>query len=306
MSKTKELLPEPTPQELAAMELNKSLQDEQQTYEASQTKMNLPNIFYTYFQKPQKEPKQGEATFAPSYLSNCVRQTYYKKTGEPSSNPIDLPALLKMQFGTVIHNELQRILKEKGILKSFEEFKTAQYHGLTFHYFYDGIIHDGLDLAIIEIKTVYANGFRSVEKEPKPDHVLQCLSYMIFEKLNKAYILYAGRDNGYLLQYGLKLVGNILFVNGKKTDYFNQWEQRIGAMKLLKKAIETKAVPNQEYQIVMKKDNDISFEFTKEKQKFKSDWQCSYCGFKDKCWAKEIAQLKEGENRFYINGKFTN
>lgn len=271
--------------------------------------MNLPNILYESFRKEEKEPKaQGSITFAPSYLSNCVRQTYYKKIGEKPSNPIDLPAMLKMQFGTVIHDEIQSRLQDKGILKSFEQWRTKEHLGLTFHYFYDGILEQDGERAIMEIKTVYANGFNSVEKEPKSDHVLQTLSYMIFEDINDAIILYAGRDNGYLLQYNLRLadipeIGKRLLINNQRTDYLEKWNDRVKKMHQVKKNIEEKQLPQREFSIVLKNSSGAILDsFQKDNVKHKSAWQCSYCPFKELCWKKELEEIKT--KKFFINGQF--
>ena len=134
---------------------------------------NLPEIFYDYFQKDDKprEP-QEQITFAPSYLSSCLRQTYYRKIGQKPSNPISGPAYFKMHFGTIQHTELQRILNELGYLVSAEEHKTVVYEGLTFNYFYDGILtYDGQQF-LMEIKTKYGRGIDFVKEHPDDKDVI--------------------------------------------------------------------------------------------------------------------------------------
>jgi len=275
--------------------------------------MNMPNFpnladtFYNYFQNREHKgsPDDGTITFAPSYLMDCSRKIYYKKTGEVESNPIDLPALFKMHFGTLQHEGLQNILIELGMLIECEDLKKAEYDGLTFYYKLDSIINWNGEKVIVEIKTVYAAGFDSVVDRPKDDHLVQALSYMAFEGIKKAIIVYVGRDNGLIRQYCIESGENLLLNGAVINDYRPIWKSRIEAMKTLKDDIENKQLPLREYNIVMKSTpNGISYMFTKDKIKYKGNWQCSYCSFKDKCWREEIEKMQSGKYSFYIDGEF--
>lgn len=266
--------------------------------------MNLVDTLYNHFQSVERpREKQAHITFAPSYLSDCARKIFYSKTAVAPSNPPDLPALLKMHMGKVQHTEIQKILNELGALESFEEAKRIEYQGLTFNYFYDGILNvDGLRY-IMEIKTIYGAGFEAVRESPKDEHIIQALSYMVFEKIPQAIILYIGRDNGYMVQHELKAENKILFINGKETDYLKKWSDRIQRMKLMKDHIEQGLLPERDFTIVMKNSKGvISEQFQKDNKKYKSDWQCSYCSFKDLCWKEEIEQM--ANHNFFIDGKF--
>jgi len=288
----------PTTAEWIAQRLKESLEQE------TGSVPNLASIFYGYFEKEERKPeRQDPVTFAPSYLNACRRQTYYKKTGTVKSNPIDTPGYLKMHFGTIQHKELQRILKELGFLESAEEFKTIEYQGLTFIYRYDGIINYQNQRFLIEIKTIYGAGFKSVEHGPKEDHIMQAISYMVFEDLPRCIIMYIGRDNGLIRQHYLELKGQVLEVNGCKTDLYEDWYNKVIALEELKYKIGLNEIPNRDFQIQLKNLNGVIKEkFDKDTVKYKTDYQCSYCGFKDKCWKKEFNQI--ASHKFYINGKF--
>lgn len=270
--------------------------------------MNLVSIIYNSF-PPQSEAKEYKENFtvAPSYLTKCRRAIIYGKNGTKPSNPPDNASLFKMRMGDIIHDNIQELLKEKGLLESAEIHKNTHYNGLEFNYFYDGIINLSEDWrGILEIKTIYANGFRSIEKEPKPEHVLQCLSYMIFENIDKAIILYIGRDNGFMLQYELRLNNEIevLFIDGKETRYHEQWLEKVAQLKAVKLYHLAGELPPRDYSMVFKNANGvISDEFQKDNQKYKSDWRCQYCSFKDICWAKELEEIKH--HKFFIDGKFS-
>lgn len=265
---------------------------------------NIAEIIYKSFQKDLKprEP-QDNVTFAPSYLSSCKRQIAYKKLGYEPSNPIDLPQLLKMHWGNLIHEDIQRILKEQGYLISAEIAKGIEYSGLEFNYFYDGIVEYENEQYLLEIKTVYASGYKSIEDAPKDEHVLQALAYCKFENIDKAIILYAGRDNGYLKQHYLYLDGDVLNINGYDTDYVEQFGAKVGDLHHLKAIIERRELPERDFEITLKNNNGVITEsFQKDNKKYASDWHCSYCSFKDLCWAKEYEQIKN--HKFYINGEF--
>ncbi len=262
-------------------------------------KLNLVDIIYQSFAKEKKDKEPSElVTFAPSYLSNCGRAIFYKKTGEKPTNPPDLPALLKMGWGDILHDDIQARLSKLGYLESFEEAKTAEYEGLTFNYFYDGILNvDGMR-AIMEIKTVYASGYKSIENGAKEEHILQLISYMVFEGIADGIILYGGRDNGFLKQYEF----NLLDLQ-ENTKYYDLWKSKVEKMKGLKKQIEARELPQRDFQIVMKNGAEIAFDFQKDNVKYKTDWRCSYCNFFDKCWKSEKEQIKK--HKFYINGVFS-
>lgn len=265
--------------------------------------MNLPDVIYNSFeQRKAKEPK-AEITFAPSYLSDCRRKIFYSKTGHEPSNPAELPGLLKMEWGNILHNDIQQRLVKAGVLESFEEWREKEYEGLKFIYRYDGMLNDGGKRAILEIKTVYASGYQTIEKAPKDEHVLQAVSYMMFEGLDKAYILYAGRDNGFLKQHEVNFCEEKVCVNFQETNLMEVWREKILDMATLEVNIQTGILPPRDYSINLKNANGVIVNnFQKDGEKLKSAWRCSYCQFYNLCWSKELEEIKT--KKFYINGIF--
>jgi hypothetical protein len=78
---------------------------------------------------------------------------------------------------------------------------------------------------------------------------------------------------------------------------------KLESLKNLKEKIKGNILPDRQYTIAMKNVNGvISEKFQKDKENYKSDWQCSYCNYKNICWEKEIEEIKE--NKFYIKGEF--
>lgn len=311
MGKYKEQIDGYTPEEVAALELKASLEAEQQQYE-ERPKGRLIDIIYNSFPHEQKEA-QKDLTFSPSMLSDCRRKIYYNKTGEKQSNPIGLPSLLKMRWGNILHDDIQQILIKQGILESHEILKSIEYNGLTWRYKYDGIVNDGGERYLLELKTVYASGWKSIEDKPKEEHVLQAISYMIFENINNAIILYAGRDNAFLKQHKVQILTGedseglptqFVTVNGFKTNLMEVWRNRIAGITEVKYRVENRILPDRDFQMVFKNTNGvITDEFQKDGSKLKSSWQCSYCSHQDTCWREVKDKMKE--HKFFIAGKFS-
>ena len=206
-----------------------------------------------------------------------------------------------MRFGSAGHDVLQGIFKDLGILVEAEDLKEIDYKGIKFFYRIDGSLLIDSDEYIVEIKTVYANGFRMVEQEPKADHVIQIASYMAFEEKKRGILLYAGRDNGRLLQYNLESNGDFL-INGKPANEFRAiWSEKVNALSGLKKDIEDKNLPGRDYKLYAKKVNGkINFEYQKDGEKFKTDWQCSYCAYRSKCW--NLEKFINNEKEVFFDG----
>jgi len=262
----------------------------------------LAQKIYNYFSEKEKERKhEGELTFAPSYFCDCLRKVFRRKINAPQSNPISEAAWLKMELGKAVHEKLQNIFKDIGIWEQGEDFKEIEYQGLKFKYLIDGLLKINDKKFICEIKSIYGNGFSAVEKGAKPEHLLQLVLYMEFENIDNGVLIYIGRDNGRMLEYylqkGDKKYNEMLEKINKGIERFKKLKENFS--KYLKENRE----PERDFQIQLKNTGDgYSENFRKDKVKYKSSWQCSYCVFKDNCWAYELEEIKN--NKFYINGVF--
>jgi len=251
---------------------------------------------YDYFLKTETERQQQETiTFAPSYFSDCKRKIYYKKTGEPITNPIDSAGYFKMELGKSGHLLIQNILKNIPDIKilDIEKKGYAELETIGYNYYVDCIAEIAGEKWIIEIKTIYGAGFNYIEKDgAKPEHELQLQLYMKFEQINHGMILYVGRDNGFMLEF--PYIG----IKDEKTII-----EKAKELRKLKLMIECRQIPDKDFNIVLKNcGENISDNFTKDKEKYKSDWQCSYCGYKNACWKNELAEICN--RKFFIAGKF--
>lgn len=252
---------------------------------------------YSYFLNIEKKAEaQDNVTFAPSYVSDCKRKIFYKKTGAEPTNPISEASYYKMAMGTCIHDYIQELVKKiDGVeLLECEDMKNITVDDIEFNYRLDGILSINGKKYILEIKTTYGAGAKFIEKNgEKPEHKEQLYMYMNFEKINNGILLYICKDTGFMIEF---VYENVKLGNG----WFGE---KIKHLKELKQKIENKKIPDKDFQIQLKKIGDgLSWDFQKDSVKYKSDWHCSYCQHKDLCWEKELNEITE--NSFYINGEF--
>lgn len=256
----------------------------------------IKELIYDSMKTKTYDQEEKGLHFGASYICDCVRKIYYKKTKTEPSNPITEAALLKMEMGKVVHSAMQEKLKHVMIDCEIEKF--IEYKELMFKYFYDAKISMNKKHYILEVKTIYANGFRAIENQAKLEHILQLMLYMIFEGVENGVLLYIGRDNGFIVEhhYNLKDLQNSM--------YLTELIHRLNKLIELKENINNNIIPDREYEIRMKKiGNDISEKFTKDKVNHKTDWQCSYCQYRDLCWNKVIQEFKKSDKQFFINGE---
>ena len=263
----------------------------------------IKELIYSYYRDKElshaNENKDNtEITFAPSYVCKCKREIYYKKTNTEQSNPNSEASLIKMDMGNAVHDNIQKMLEEMGIYEEGEDLKEITWNGLKWKYRVDGVLNVNKQKYLLEIKTIYNTGFRVIEKQAKQEHELQLLLYLLFESIERGNLLYIGRDNGHMVEYNYRL-------ESLKDKYFDFMANKVAELYQLKASIEKKILPARDYNIVLKNlFGEIKEKFTKDKIEYKTDWQCSYCNYKNLCWKKEYDEIKN--NRFYINGKFIN
>jgi hypothetical protein len=262
----------------------------------------LKEIIYNYFDNIRKEKELKEIdinkkiNFAPSYICDCKRKIYYKKTNTPASNPFDSHSYIKFALGDATHEKISNIIKKIGIQKSSEEWENIEYKGIAWIYRIDNIIEINNIDYVVEIKSTYMSGWNSIEKQAKEDHEWQLYLYMLFKNIKNGLIEYVGRDNGFMIEYNYTL-------DELNTKYEKQFLSKICDFYLLIENIEKKILPDRDFSIAIKNNNGIlSEEFQKDNIKYKSDWHCNYCQWKNECWKDVYAKIKN--NKFYINNDF--
>jgi CRISPR/Cas system-associated exonuclease Cas4 (RecB family) len=263
----------------------------------------LKNLIYDHYENRRqynprtKDMKDAQVFFNPSSFSTCKRQIYFKKIAMKTTNPITTASQLKMTFGIVLHEKIQEIVKNLGILVEAEKLKVTSLGGLKFRYKTDGIIIINGVRYIMEIKTTYAQGLRVVRDTPKPEDVIQMTLYMLFEHVENGILLYVGRDNGFLVEYVIK-VGDPLY--RLALDKISKSYQ---GLRMLESNIKNRKVPSRDCEIALKNNKGlISEKFQKDKKTCKTNRQCAYCQWHDLCWQRELEEIHK--HKFFINGEF--
>lgn len=259
----------------------------------------IKEAIYKFFESENKTKEyreQQEINFAPSYINSCKRQIYYKKLKIEPSNPLETHAYIKFALGDATHEKIQSIFFNMGYWQEGEDWKEIVWQGLKWIYRIDAKLKIDDNIYICEIKSSYFSGNKAVEHEAKEEHILQLMLYMIFENIERGIILYIGRDNGMMYEYHYSLES----LKEKYKDFFTE---KLKELKELKGKIENKILPDRDFEIVLKNNNgNITDYFQKNNEKYKSDWQCSYCQYKDLCWQDILKEIKN--HNFYIGGKF--
>lgn len=241
-------------------------------------------------------------------IGACLRQLYYKSTGEPVSEPSDGGSLLKMDFGNVIHDYLADKLKKIPGLNYTEEFPgKLLVDDLTkeLSYRLDGLVLTGEEYAGstggVEIKTVFGRKMDSIKVEgPSEDHLLQIVCYFkALPSVKWFSLLYFARDTGYRIEFHIWREGEDLYIQGPSIPYpkklHYKWEQIKERFKEYEGYLERKELPPRDYKVWLNSSGEVMNVKTIKGEKYKSDWRCTYCAYKTKCWSQPDA-FKESYN----------
>ena len=247
------------------------------------------------------------------YSSNseaCVRQMYWDWIKEDKTNPITPGAALKMKFGNAAEAIFSEFLhwamdnkKPFGdylIVKIEEQWKERYdipglKYPVTCKLDY-GLELEGYGLVAIELKSMYGRGIVNIAKtnEPKKEHLGQIKLYTTNTPYKRIILPYLGRDNGYRTEFHLTDTPNGL-LSADGTIYEIDAKDSYARFILVEEALETKTLPGRSFLAAIK-DGDMKDKFTKDKVDYKTDWQCSYCGYKDLCWRDKYIEYKRDSN----------
>ncbi|MBE3087994.1 MAG: hypothetical protein IMZ71_02605 [Chloroflexi bacterium] len=268
-----------------------------------------------------EEHRMRQSHYA-SDANACRRQLWYSWKNAEQSNPPTAGALLKMKMGSAIEFIVEQALKwgmEKGMISDYVEQAYVDVNlGLKYplHMRCDFLVvpagsADGQE--IIEVKSSFGRGIVEIQRTgtPKEDNLVQCFLYLL-HKAPRVTLVYFGRDNGYRTEFqlGLEEAGidadqntwKTLTVNGKVWD---PEKYRMSAIREkfagIERMIEMDETPERDYIVAIKngaiaEQANGSNEYTYQKVRYKGDWQCNYCRWRDRCWAEALPIYAEGNN----------
>lgn len=229
-------------------------------------------------------PSGACANIDGQFVGKCRRATWCEwHNNIEKTNPIDAPALFKMQVGDLIHNHLDNIMDRALLDKGFEQVpdedvgneKAFIWQCSFLKYPFSGRkdkrfkYQDKIYTA--EWKSTYGRGTDYIKKDgPKIENLLQCAIYLEQDiyPINDIILMYAARDTGYLFGYFISKEDSgfrLEHMNSSKVEIvkFN-FNWIIDAIKMLEEYLDGDVPPPKDYQM-------------------NKDWQCNYCSYQKWC-----------------------
>jgi hypothetical protein len=239
----------------------------------------------------------------PSEYSGCLRKMYFEWTKRTITNYRDATDIYRMMVGRWIHKGFADVLKEMlgDKVQSELEF-TYEHPDLKYpiHGFMDNVFTYDEMLIGLELKTSFGRGIVSIAKssKPRPEDEAQAKIYLAANEFITSFSLpYLGRDSFYRTEFDIQLTVK------QRREFM---EQVVSKFKTLETHLEKGEMPPRDFSAVVK-DGEIKKEIQYNSVKYRSDWQCLYCVYRDGCYSKEIddmgihlpEKIKEGEEDEY-------
>ena len=250
------------------------------------------------------------------YASNsgaCVRKMYWDWRGEKKSNPPDAGAVLKMRFGNAAELIFEKYLDSLVSTESFiNEYAVKScdkqvkwkvpVEGLQYpvacvlDFVLELVCDRGTIQLGIELKSMYGAGIAYIQRtgEPKPDYLGQIKIYTTLTPIKVFSHPYLGRDNGYMTEFLLRDHPAGLESDAGRV-YAITTDTVFDKFRTVEEHLNSGILPERDYLVAIK-DGQIRDEFQKDKIKYKSDWQCGYCDYRDLCWKEECNTYRNSSN----------
>jgi len=248
-------------------------------------------------------------------IGSCMRQLWYKATKVKESNATDSASFLKMGFGDAIHDWFMRKLqKSKKITLLPEVGGRVLMDPLTreISFRVDGLATHRSELGGFELKTTQGmalSWMKKAGKGPKEDHLLQILSYFGTNEAIQWYsLVYVARDSAFKMEFHITKEDDgyyfqSVFPNGPKTKIPElSFQGIVSRWVTLESYVKSEIMPPRDYKIVFNDSGEIVPNRVKKGVRYRSDWRCLYCSFKDLCWSQPDAK----KEAYSVNGGLWN
>lgn len=171
-----------------------------------------------------------------------------------------------------------------------------------------------------EIKSTFGRGVTSMKNDGMSEETLaQGVLYITlgresdhiaqFGDIRRYYFPIVARDSADRFQFVLEMDGELPDVVyrvyrsykgeqiGEVTEYgFDLFEQSIRRLQDVEFYIDSGELPPRDFKMAIK-NGELRDIFQADGIKYKSDWQCRYCAYREKCWAAEMERYAVGDNR---------
>ncbi|MFA4971788.1 MAG: hypothetical protein WC683_04195 [bacterium] len=266
--------------------------------------MNLIDLVDRYLLKEDRRTRQSHYA---SDADACRRQLWYSWKGTEPSNPPTAGDLLKMRLGGSVEVIVEEALADAvndGLIESFQKQVREEFHPEALKYpirmKLDFLItENGGKQVIAEVKSMFGQGIKEIQKKqaPKPGHLVQTFLY-VQRLLLPAILAYFGRDFGYRTQFWLSKSDDGQYMVGDKEIDWSEWTVEALTQKFaaVEASLESEEPPERDYIAAIKNGELREQGFTLDKHLYKTDWQCNYCRWRDRCWGPMVEKFKEGSN----------
>lgn len=231
---------------------------------------------------------------------SCLRQQWYEWTGAGVTDPAPAGGEWKMAFGKKVEELVEDVLEDAvnngkmifgRTLESFDREVSVERRAERLENPIRGrvdfILHfrDGGEDVGLEVKSSYGMGIKQVQStdEPKPEHLAQVFRYGTMLDIERWYLIYFGRDNGYRTEFPIRVVEKGVIIRGRPCRSMSM-EWAVNRWRSIEESVEKNKIPDREFYAAIKK-GEIRRAFQKDKKQYQTDWQCGYCKFKTRCWA---------------------
>ena len=230
--------------------------------------------------KPHHYPSSACAMIKGKFEGACRRATWFSWKNTAVTDPMDAPALFKINTGNLIHSQLNGVMARALERLDYKQ-EDAQGEEVEFHHTFDGLryehsgrmdnvfIHDGKRYKA-EWKSTYGKGADFIKRDgPKIEHLMQCLVYLEQPEIQTdgMILLYATRDSGFIFGYQVSRdSGGLLLehMNSAKVEVSPvTLPAVVGALQMLEEYVDGEVPPPCDFH--------------------DGDWQCKYCSFKTYC-----------------------
>lgn len=214
----------------------------------------LKEIIDKFYLDKQKDRKQEH--FYISDAGKCSRQIFFKFKNAPKKE-MEARILRIFDHGDDIHKLIMKPLfgtRDAHVVASEVDIPSQEIiSGRA-----DAIISDGVQLYVLDIKSINTGQFRSLIG-PKEEHINQTQLYLHYFKVKKGILLYVNKDNQELKEF-----------------IFNYDQERVqillNGLNNLKKQVDANTIPAR-------------------MSGYPSIWQCRYCQYKEICRMAEAEEM---------------
>ena len=246
-------------------------------------------------------PSSASVALPDGVVGKCLRALFYRATKVPMTNPPTQAKKLMFGAGDAIHEWLFNKLKKGQNYRVVAEVPgqlvlKGLNHIISFRK--DLEIHSDGPRFFGEMKTKQGRAISKLVFEgPQWADVAQIMCYLEEDKeVKNCNLICVARDTGTYVEFQISKFGDDAFT--WEQIYPNQSKAELVPFKFehikdrflkLEGYLAKATVPPRDFKAVLDKEGKVTYKRTKNKIDYVSDYQCTYCDWRDHCWSQPDA-----------------